>query len=299
MLVVGEHMAVSEQSTVGSVLNAATSYLADKGIENPDLVCSHLLSCLLDCRHLDLHLHSDQVLDEKRLEAMRRGIKRAAGGEPVQYIVGHWDLMGHKLKVDRRALIPRPETEILVQRVLDCDDIWNQQAPLIADVGTGSGCIVIALAVARPNAAFVALDPSSEALELAKENAEALGVADRIAFAPTELSDVVDPESLAAIVANLPYIPTTDYEQLSPSIRDFEPRSALDGGDDGLDIIRSVVQDATMALKNGGMISLEIGAEQGNAVKSLLEAEGFSDVSVLPDLASRDRVVEGRFTLEY
>lgn len=292
-------MAVSDQNTVGSVLNAATAYLAGKGIAEPELVCSHLLSCLLNCKHLDLHLHSGEILGEKLLAAMRRGIKRAATGEPVQYIVGHWELMGHRLKVDSRALIPRSETEILVQRVLDCEAVWNEEAPVVADVGTGSGCIVIGLALARPEAAYVALDPSSEALDLAKENAEAMGVGDKIAFAPAELPDIVDPESLTAIVANLPYIPTADYEQLPSVIRDFEPRSALDGGGDGLDVIRSVVQDATMALKSGGRIFLEIGAEQGAAVKSLLEAEGFSDVAVLPDLASRDRVVEGRYEGAY
>lgn len=292
-------MTVSEQNTVGGVLNAATTYLAGKGVAEPELVCSHLLSCLLNCKHLELHLHSEKTLGDKRLAAMRRGVTRAANGEPVQYIVGHWDLMGNRLKVDRRALIPRPETEILVQRVLDCEAIWNEEAPVIADVGTGSGCIVISLALTRPNAVYVALDPSSEALELAKENAEALGVGDRISFAPAELPDAVEPESLTAIVANLPYIPTSDYEQLAPVVRDFEPRSALDGGEDGLDVIRSVVQDATMALKSGGRVFLEIGASQGDAVKALLEAEGFSDITVLADLASRDRVVEGRYEVVY
>jgi len=228
---------------------------------------------------------------------MRRGIKRAADGEPVQHILGETGFMESVFKVDRRALIPRPETEVLVQHVLTCDTLWQTEAPAIVDVGTGSGCIVLSLAAARPNARYLAVDTSEEALALARENAATLNLTEHVHFVKADLSDVVDPESMDAVVANLPYIPSADCEQLSPEVRDHEPRSALDGGQDGLDIIRSVVQDAGIVLKNGGMLFLEIGDEQGAAVISLMKESGFADATVKQDLNGRDRVVFGRLIL--
>jgi len=188
----------------------------------------------------------------------------------------------------------RAETEVLVQHVLACEPLWKVAHPAIVDVGTGSGCIVLSLAMARPNGRYIALDTSPEALDLARENAAALGIADRIGFAPGELSDIVDPESLNAVVANLPYIPTAAYERLPPSIRDFEPRAALDGGPAGLSIIETVISEAELALLPGGYLFLEIGDEQGASVLSLLKEGGFEDVRVKPDLNGRDRIALGR-----
>jgi len=283
--------------TVKYVLQSGAQFLEKKGIENPRLVCELLLSKLLGCERLELYLKHDEMLSEKKLAAMRRGIKRAADGEPVQHILGETGFMESVFKVDRRALIPRPETEILVQHVLTCDTLWQTEAPAIVDVGTGSGCIVLSLAAARPNARYLAVDTSEEALALARENAATLNLTEHVHFVKADLSDVVDPESMDAVVANLPYIPSADCEQLSPEVRDHEPRSALDGGQDGLDIIRSVVQDAGIVLKNGGMLFLEIGDEQGAAVISLMKESGFADATVKQDLNGRDRVVFGRLIL--
>jgi len=283
--------------TVKYVLQSGAQFLEKKGIENPRLVCELLLSKLLGCERLELYLKHDEMLSEKKLAAMRRGIKRAADGEPVQHILGETGFMESVFKVDRRALIPRPETEVLVQHVLTCDTLWQTEAPAIVDVGTGSGCIVLSLAAARPNARYLAVDTSEEALALARENAATLNLTEHVHFVKADLSDVVDPESMDAVVANLPYIPSADCEQLSPEVRDHEPRSALDGGQDGLDIIRSVVQDAGIVLKNGGMLFLEIGDEQGAAVISLMKESGFADATVKQDLNGRDRVVFGRLIL--
>lgn len=282
--------------TVGYVLKASADFLAGSDLDNPRLACEHLLARLLLCKRLDLYLRNDTVLDESRLAAMRRGVRRLAAGEPVQYILGRWEFLGHTFKTDPRALIPRPETEILTQHALDCEALWHMPQRCVADVGTGSGCVAISIALARPDVAVVALDTSEPALALARENADAANVSDRIAFLHGELCDVVEPESLAGIVSNPPYIPTDQVDALPRHIREHEPRHALDGGADGMDVIRTIVQDATAAIAAGGFLFMEIGAEQGQPVAALLEAAGFADVEVLPDLAGHDRTVRGRLT---
>ena len=284
--------------TVKGVLEAAAGYLASKQIENPRLAGELLLSRLLRCKRLELYLRFDAALSDKQLEAMRRGIRRVAAGEPVQYVLGETDFMGHILKVDKRALIPRPETEGLVETVLSCQDLWTGGAPgtrpIIVDVGTGSGCIVISLALARPEGVYIGLDTSAEALDLARENAAALGVAERVCLTAAELTDAVEPESLRAIVSNPPYVPTSAYEALPAHIRDHEPRVALDGGHNGLAVTEALIADAAMALAGGGFLFLEIGADQGRAVSDLLRASGFEQIAIRKDLAGRDRVAVAR-----
>ncbi|MBT3191653.1 MAG: peptide chain release factor N(5)-glutamine methyltransferase [Verrucomicrobia bacterium] len=283
--------------TVLHVLQSGATFLEGKSVENPRLVCEMLLSRLLLCKRLELYLRYDEVLPEKLLDAMRRGIKRAADGEPVQYILGSTGFMDAVFKVDRRALIPRPETEELVRCILACTPLWEQESPAIVDVGTGSGCIVLSLAAENPKGRYLAIDVSEDALSLARENAESLKLAEHVHFASADLADIVDPESMDAVVANLPYIPSAECDQLASVVRDHEPRSALDGGPDGLDIIRSVVQDACIVLKHDGMLFLEIGEEQGARVGALLKDCGFSDVAVIKDLTDRDRIVSGRLEM--
>jgi len=229
------------------VLNAGTGFLESKNIENPRLICEMLLSRLLRCPRLELYMKHDKELSEKMLEAMRRGIKRAADGEPVQYITGEAGFMNSTFKVDKRALIPRPETEVLVNMVLECKSIWEQESPAIVDVGTGSGCIILSIAAEKPKGKYLAIDISEEALALARENAVELNLSERVHFINADLADVVDPESIDAVVANLPYIPGNVCETLATQVRDHEPRTALDGGPDGLDIIRSVIQSTSSA----------------------------------------------------
>lgn len=279
--------------TVVEMLKAATDYLAGKGIEQPRLACELLASRLLNCKRLELYLKFNSVLSEKKLEAMRRGVRRVAGGEPVQYVLGQTEFMGRTFKVDKRALIPRPETELLVEQVLQCDALWQKDKPVVADIGTGCGCVVISLALEKPGALYVGLDVSSEALELAHENTSAFDLEEKIAFAHAELSDFAEPESIDAIVANLPYVPTDEYEKLPVHIREHEPRVALDGGPDGLSLIEPAVQDAAIALKPGGFLFLEIGEKQGKTAKTLLNNSGFREVTIKKDLAERDRIIWG------
>jgi release factor glutamine methyltransferase len=284
--------------TVKAVLETAAGYLQDKPVDHPRLACELLLARLLQCKRLELYLRFDQPLTAPQLEAMRRGTRRLAAGEPAQYILGRTEFMGHGLKVDPRALIPRPETEQLVEQVLQCEALWDGrpdgEGMLAVDVGTGSGCIAISLARARTALRCVATDPSTEAVALARENAAAREVADRLAVTNAELSDCVEPESVDVIVANLPYVPTPEWERLPVHIRDHEPRAALDGGPDGLDVIRQLVPDAAIALKPGGFLFLEIGAPQGPAVNELLAAEGFTDITLTPDHAGHDRIASAR-----
>ncbi len=281
--------------TVKYVLEASAAFLAARQIgQNPRHVSELLMARLLNCPRLELYLRYDAVLEERLLAAMRRGVKRVAAGEPVQYVLGRSAFMGHTFKVDRRALIPRRETEELVELVLDYEPLWSKQQPAVVDLGTGSGCIAISLVKAKPEARCVALDTSEEAIALAKENAAALGVADGVVFAPAQLSDIIEPETIDAIVANLPYIPTSEYEALPAYIRDHEPRSALDGGPDGISVIEECVQDAAIALIPGGALFLEIAESQSDAVTTMMQDAGFEDVALKQDLAGRDRIVWGR-----
>ncbi len=278
-------------ATVKHVLDSGTTFLETRCVAEARLKCELLLARLLGCPRLEIYLQFDRVLSEPHLAAMRRGIKRLASGEPVQHILGTVDFRGHRFKTDPRALIPRPETELLVQALLDWDGLADNA--LVVDVGTGSGCIAISLALARPDLRCVGLDISDDALALARENAAALDVATHVVFAHADLSDCVEPESVDAIVANLPYISSAEWEALPSDVRDFDPRTALDGGTDGLDVIRDIVPDAAIALRPGGRIFLEIGAAQATPVRGILADEGFTGITISQDLAGRDRIATG------
>ncbi|MFU8779504.1 MAG: peptide chain release factor N(5)-glutamine methyltransferase [Kiritimatiellia bacterium] len=283
----------TEQKTVAEVASLGQSFLEARAIPDARLKCEMLLSRLLSVPRLALGLHSRTVLRPAQLEAMRRGLKRLREGEPVQHVIGETGFMQHIFKSDRRALIPRPETEMLVQRVLADEALWARECPSIVDVGTGSGCIVLSLAAEHRDARYLALDISADALSLARENAQRLHLDDAVIFFEGCLGDVAEPEMLDAIVANLPYIPAADIEHLEKCVRDFEPRLALDGGASGLDIIEDLIADAAIVLKCEGRIFLEIGDKQGFAVRRMLEEGGFEHVEVLPDLNGRERVVCG------
>ena len=228
------------------------------------------------------------------VDAMRAGLRRLGGGEPVQYVIGEWDFRCLTLKTDARALIPRPETEQLVQLALDEREVWEHPDPRLCDVGTGTGCIAISFAVERPACRVTAVDVDGDALALARENAERCGVGGRIDFRLGRNCAGAAAASLDAVVSNPPYIASRVVDGLPPLIRDHEPRLALDGGPDGLDIVREVVNDAAIALRPGGWCFLEIGDEQGEAVRGILEDAGFTSVAILADFAGLTRFAKGR-----
>ena len=282
--------------TLRDILAAGERGLAARGVDEPRAAMEWLAARLYHCKRLDLRLREGEVPPPAVVEALRRGWKRLADGEPVQHIVGRWEFRGHPLKTDRRALIPRPETEQLVDLVLADAELWALPAPRILDIGTGTGCIALSLALERPQGRYIATDISAEALELARENAT-LNHVETVRFVETgDLSDLLDPGTVDAIVSNPPYIPSATVDALGRSVRDFEPRVALDGGPDGMAVLSSIAEEAAMVLADGGRLFLELDAESGQAPKmaDLLTSLGFDAVTTHRDYAGRERFVTAR-----
>ncbi len=258
------------------------------GIDNAKRVAEELLAHVLDCRPLEIYL-GNETLPPEKLKELEPLTARIEGGEPLQYVIGHVDFWGLKIKCDSRALIPRPETELLVEEILS-STVWNNPFITLVEVGTGSGCIVLTLASQRPDADFKAIDLSAEALELAKENARSLGLEDKILWLNKSLLDDCAPESCDAVVANLPYIASNDWKTLSPGVRDYEPQSALDSGPTGMELIEALALQARYVLVPGGMLFLEFGYDQGDAVFNGLEKLGYLEIEIKHDLSGLDRI---------
>jgi release factor glutamine methyltransferase len=233
------------------------------------------------------------VVSPEQGARIRDGFDRLADHEPLQYVIGHAPFLDFSVRTDARALAPRPETEELVTRVLADRTFWNRPGLVVADVGTGTGCIALALARSCPGAVIQAIDCSEPALALARENAAALGLSARIRFVCGDLLGGFAPDALDAVVSNPPYIARGDLETLDANVRRHEPRLALDGGDDGLDLIRRLLEQAFTVLKNRGRVWLEIGEDQGPAVQAFMEATGFRQVRVHRDFYNQIRFAEG------
>jgi release factor glutamine methyltransferase len=279
--------------TLRELIVLGDAYLRGRAVPDARTVCELLAARLFNCGRLELYRYLDAVPQTRVVDALRRGLRRVADGEPVQYVLGRWEFRDLTLKVDRRALIPRPETEQLVDLVLASRQISQTPKPLVVDVGTGSGCIILSLASALRDGVFVGLDVSVEALALARENATLTGLAERVLFAESEGCGEFDPASVDVLVSNPPYIPSQTVDGLERHIRDHEPRLALDGGPDGLRVYRALLLDAVMVLKAGGGVFFEIGDDQGPALRTLLEEHGFSEVAIHRDYAGRDRFAVG------
>lgn len=255
-----------------------------------------MLTAILNCRRVDLYLRPEVELDAAQTAALSAMRERRAAGEPLQYILGSWDFHGLTLKTDPRALIPRPETEGLVEHLLQIFASCPRPVRVL-DVGTGSGNIAVALAKCLPEARVTAVDISSGALALARENAAQAGVAERIDFILADLLTWLadgpgeDGPLFDIVAANPPYIPTGDLPSLPPEVL-REPLRALDGGPDGLRYIRHIIAAAPAYLAAGGRLALEIGDGQADAVQSLLQSRGaYDDVNVLPDYTGTGRTV--------
>ena len=280
------------------VIRLAADYLERQNVPDPQIAAELLAARLLKCGRGFLVSSMDKVVPEAHLEAMRRGVVRLANGEPVQHVLGEWDFRKLTLKCDRRALIPRPETEDLVERVLKHlrSEYGSREAevPFVVDVGTGSGCIILSLATEFGKGVFLGTDISAEAITLARENAAKCGLEGAVKLAVADGLDEFDPESVDVIVSNPPYITTADCETLDPRVKDYEPRSALDGGVSGLDFYERFIGDAMNVLKPGGALFFEIGDGQGEALRELFEAYGFTDIKIEKDFSGHDRYASGR-----
>ncbi len=279
---------------LGELIEAGTAYLDRHGVPCPRVVCELLAGRLLGCPRLDLQLRLQLPVGTARAAALRRGLARAGAGEPVQYVLGEWAFRGLTLATDRRALIPRPETEQLVDLVLAAADLWACTAALVVDAGTGSGCIALSLARERPQARLVATDISPPALELARANAARCGVTARVEFREEAGCGAFPAGSVDAVVSNPPYIASGVVPTLERHIREHEPLAALDGGPDGLVCLRAITRDAALVLRPGGHLFFEIGDDQGTAVREILETHGFADISVTADWAGRTRFAAAR-----
>lgn len=269
-----------------------SAFLDAKGVPDALVASESMAARLLDCPRGFLASAMEKEISPSHLEAMRRGIKRLVAGEPLQYVLGEWDFRRLTLSCDRRALIPRPETEELVSRVLK----WLGANPadyerVIIDIGTGTGAIILSLASEyKGKAKFIGSDISEDAVALARSNARRNGLDGRVNFVVMDaLDDFDEPECVDVIVSNPPYIESAECDRLDPRVKDFEPRLALDGGESGLDFYERYLSDALNVLKPGGAVFFEIGESQGEALRSLFLSYGFSDVKIEKDYSGHDR----------
>ena len=277
--------------TVRRILEWTIPHLKSHGSESPRLDAEILLAHARGCPRIQLYTNYDEPLTDAQRTTMRDLVKRRAAAEPVAYLVGHREFFSLEFQVTKDVLIPRPDTETLVVDAIE--SLKQQPAPRVLDVGTGSGCIAIALAVNCPNAVVTAIDLSSAALDITRANVDKHNVGDRIRclcgdlFAPLAVGEQFD-----LIASNPPYIASAEIETLSADVRLHEPRSALDGGPDGLDVIRRLIVDAPQQLAPQGKLLIEISGEQADFVTQLLTANGhYDDIAVLKDLAKQPRVV--------
>ncbi|MBM3968494.1 MAG: peptide chain release factor N(5)-glutamine methyltransferase [Planctomycetes bacterium] len=277
--------------TVKRILDWTIPHLKSHGSDSPRLDAEILLAHARGCPRIQLYTNYDQPLTDGQRATMRDLVKRRAAAEPVAYLVGHREFFGLEFRVTKDVLIPRPDTETLVVDAIETSK--PQAAPRVLDIGTGSGCIAIALAVNCPNAEVTAIDLSLAALGIARENSEKHNVADRIRWLHGDLfAPLTAGEQFDVIASNPPYIASAEIETLAADVRLNEPRSALDGGPDGLDLVRRLIADAPQHLVSQGRLLIEISSEQADAVTQLLTANGrYDDITVLKDLAKQPRVV--------
>jgi release factor glutamine methyltransferase len=281
--------------TVLDVVRWTTARFSERGMGTPRLDAELLVAHVLSLPRVQLYVQFERTLAPEELAALRDLIKRRQAGESIAYLTGRKEFWKLELAVDARVLVPRPDTETLVEEALarlgEPGEPVERTPPRIADVGTGSGALALTLAKLRPTAAVFAGDVSAAALEVARGNAERLGAA--VTFVEGDLGAPLAAHApFSLIVANLPYIPSGDLASLPADVRS-EPMLALDGGADGLDLVRRLVADAPALLAPGGVLALEIGAGQAEATRALLAAAGFTDVQARKDLAGVERVVSG------
>lgn len=268
--------------TVLDVLRGAAGYMEGKGVENPRLNAEHLLAHVLGRKRLDLYLEFDRPLEETERAPMRELIRARAEGRPLQHLLGTVEFFGRSFLCDARALIPRPETEQFVELALAR---LEGDVAGVVDVGTGSGVLAITVALERPGTRVVGVDLQAEALSLAAENATRLGAA-----VEWQLADLWPPgmDRVDAILANLPYIPTAEIGTLSREVQ-HDPPSALDGGVDGMSLLRKLIASAPERLRANGLLGLEIGAGQSDALVGQLGAHNFRDIQALADYQGHTR----------
>lgn len=274
---------------IQEVLDKTTKFFRDKSIESARLDAELLISAALGLRRIDLYLKFDQPLREEELEKCRGLVKRRTQGEPVAYILQRKEFFGFDFLVDSRVLIPRPETETLVE--LAADILKRIEKPRLVDFGCGSGCIGLSLLKLCPESKGVLIDASADALEVTRINAETLGVADRAQFFHQRVQEF-NGQDFDLVLGNPPYISPND-PTVDENVRKFEPASALFADENGTQQVREWADKAFSALRADGVTLFEIGASQGEAAKNIFAQAGFQNIRIQRDLSDRDRIVIG------
>lgn len=276
--------------TVLEIIRRTTEFLASRGVESPRLSAEHLVGHALGLNRMRLYLEFERPLTEPELSLIRPLVKRRSQREPLQHILGEVDFAGVRLKVDRRALIPRPETELLVEVVASWA-VENPPVARIADLGTGTGAIALGLAERLPSVTVLAVDREDAALALARENAAARLCGDRVEFVRSDWFTAMPSASCDIIVSNPPYLSETELAEVAPEVRDFEPRSALVAAEDGLGDLLKIIAGAGERLRRGGLLALETGPSQHAALIDAANTAGYSRVESRRDLTGRDRFI--------
>jgi release factor glutamine methyltransferase len=272
--------------TVLEILNKSTQFLKEKGVESPRLSAELLLSAFLKCRRLDLYLNFDKPLTEAETDGLRQWVVRRGKREPLQYITGSCEFFGLNFEVNPSVLIPRPETETLVETVVN--DYREKGAALFLDLCTGSGAIAVAVRKKLPDAVVTASDISPAALETAQRNAETNGV--EIEWVLSDLFNGLENRKFDVILSNPPYCVKNVIPSLQPEVRDHEPVLALDGGEDGLDVCRLILSAVPKHLNPSSRLYLEAGEDQMGRLAGLGEKSGLKSMTVLKDLAGKERI---------
>ena len=273
--------------TYREALTVTTSLLKEAGVPEPSLDAWYLLSHAAQLSRSDFYLREEEELTEEEQKHMEIAVKERVRRVPLQYILGTQEFMGLSFSVNENVLIPRQDTEVLAEEAIR----FLPPDGRLLDLCTGSGCIALTVKCKVPGALVVASDISKTAIMTAKENQKALEAT--VEWVVSDLFSGIR-GTFDVITCNPPYIPTEVIQTLQPEVRDFEPREALDGGADGLDFYRRIVPEAGSFLAEGGVLLLEIGYDQGEAVSGLMEEAGFEEIRVIRDLAGKDRVVKGK-----
>ncbi len=284
--------------TIQKLLNWTTEYLTQKKVDSPRLSAELLLSSVLGLRRIELYTQFSRIVEEEHLAKLRELVRRAGQHEPIAYLVGKTEFYSIELEVTPDCLIPRPETELLVQRAIE---FLRQRtgSRQVCDLCTGCGTIAVAIAKNVPDARVVATDISAAALGVAAKNVKKHQLEERVELLEGDLFEPLIPPldvtQFDLIACNPPYVSAAEYEDLEKNVKDYEPRAALYGGEDGLDIYRRICEQVGRFLKSDGVLLLEIGYKQGPAVKELLEETSlFPTIGIDKDISGHDRVVTAR-----
>lgn len=272
--------------TVKDLLQLSSQYLEKHHVERPKRVVEEILASVLQMKRMDLYMNFNKPVEEAEIQVLRDLLRRAKNHEPVQYIVGEVPFYHCSISLSPDVLIPRPETEELVELAIKCIDERSEKSLVLADVCTGSGCIAIAIKKARPHVRVIATDISNSALEIAKKNAERNNV--KIDFYQGDFLSAL-PEKVDILLCNPPYISETEYLSLSKSVRDFEPKNALIAKEDGMFFYQRLAQDLPSFLESKGQVIVELGFSQGQAVQNLFTCSIWHQSRLIQDLANHDR----------